>query len=479
MTNSTTPAKVTVVGTGYWGKNLVRNFYNLGALHSVCDLNRNAVNYFTGEYPGTIGLDSYADVLANEDVQGIVLATPAPTHAPLAREALLAGKDVYVEKPLCLDEKDGEELNRLAKENQRILMVGHLLWYHSGILRLKELIDTGELGRIRYIYSNRLNIGKLRREENVLWSFAPHDISVILGLTNEMPVSIQAQGGNFLHQKIADTTVTMLNFASGIQAHIFVSWLHPFKEQKLVVVCDKKMAVFDDTAPWPEKLTLFYRFLEHARGCTDAIYILGDLFEIWLGDDDDSEPHPEVVAALADLTSAAVALYVMRGNRDFLLGDDFARKTGATMLPDYHVLDLFGMPTVLTHGDLLCTKDVKYQAFRKYVQDPRHQADFLSRDLPERRRLAAEMRSGTKASMLEKDDFIMDVDDDTVVEAIRAFSVQRLIHGHTHRPGLHTFEVDGVPCSRVVLGDWYEQDSLVVSKPSGITQHRVGEFLAG
>lgn len=262
MIKSTSSPQITVVGTGYWGKNLVRNFYNLGALHSVCDVNRNAVNYFTKEYPGTIGLVSYADALANKDIQGIVLATPAPTHAPLAREALLAGKDVYVEKPLCLDEKDGAELNQLAKENQRILMVGHLLWYHSGILRLKELIDTGELGRIRYIYSNRLNIGKLRREENVLWSFAPHDISVILGLTNEMPISIQAQGGNFLHQKIADTTVTMLNFASGIQAHIFVSWLHPFKEQKLVVVCDKKMAVFDDTAPWPEKLKVYPHTVE-------------------------------------------------------------------------------------------------------------------------------------------------------------------------------------------------------------------------
>jgi UDP-2-acetamido-3-amino-2,3-dideoxy-glucuronate N-acetyltransferase len=253
---------ICVVGTGYWGKNLVRNFYNLDALYSVCDVNRNAVNYFTGEYPGTVGMASYAEVLADESIQGVVLSTPAPTHAPLAREALLAGKDVYVEKPLCLDEKDGAELNQLAHERKRILMVGHLLWYHAAVLRLKELIDRGELGRIRYIYSNRLNIGKLRREENVLWSFAPHDISVILGLTGEMPVSIQAQGGNFLHQKIADTTVTLLHFASGIQAHIFVSWLHPFKEQKLVVVGDKKMAVFNDTAPWTEKLTLYPHTVE-------------------------------------------------------------------------------------------------------------------------------------------------------------------------------------------------------------------------
>jgi UDP-2-acetamido-3-amino-2,3-dideoxy-glucuronate N-acetyltransferase len=262
VTNTQQNPRVTVVGTGYWGKNLVRNFYSLGVLHSVCDVNQNAVNYFTKEYPGTIGMTSYAEALASDNVQGIVLATPAATHASMAREALLAGKDVYVEKPLCLDERDGAELNQIARERQQILMVGHLLWYHPGVLKLKELIDNGDLGRIRYIYSNRLNIGKLRREENVLWSFAPHDISVILGLINEMPISIQAQGGNFLHQRIADTTVTLLNFASGIQAHIFVSWLHPFKEQKLVVVGDTEMAVFDDTAPWPHKLTLYPHTVE-------------------------------------------------------------------------------------------------------------------------------------------------------------------------------------------------------------------------
>jgi len=145
----------------------------------------------------------------------------------------------------------------LAGEHNRILMVGHILWYHPVVLKLKELVSQGELGRIRYIYSNRLNLGLLRREENVLWSFAPHDISVVLGLTGEMPESVLAQGGNFLHQQIADTTVSLLNFASGIRAHIFVSWLHPFKEQKLVVVGERQMAVFDDTAPWEEKLQLY------------------------------------------------------------------------------------------------------------------------------------------------------------------------------------------------------------------------------
>jgi len=252
-----TVKNIAVIGTGYWGKNLVRNFYNLGALRTICDSDPDAVNKFLKMYDGLQGTTSFADVLADPAIQGVAISTPAATHATLAREALLAGKDVYVEKPLCLSEDEGIELNKIAREQGRILMVGHLLWYHPVVLKLKELIDNGELGRIQYIYSNRLNLGKLRREENVLWSFAPHDVSVILGLTGEMPESVRAQGGNFLHSRIADTTMTILNFASGIRAHVFVSWLHPFKEQKLVVVGEKQMAVFDDTAPWEEKLLLF------------------------------------------------------------------------------------------------------------------------------------------------------------------------------------------------------------------------------
>lgn len=255
---------IAVIGAGYWGKNLVRNFHQLGALRMVCDTRPEAVSSFMAQYPGTIGAQSFSEVLADSEVRGLALATPAVSHALLARETLLAGKDVYVEKPLCLSEEEGAELIALAEQQSRILMVGHLLWYHPAVLKLKELIDTGGLGRIQYIYSNRLNLGKLRREENVLWSFAPHDISVILGLLGEMPESIQAQGGNYLHRKIADTTVSLLNFASGVRAHIFVSWLHPFKEQKLVVVGDKKMAVFDDTAPWPDKLLLYPHSVEWA-----------------------------------------------------------------------------------------------------------------------------------------------------------------------------------------------------------------------
>jgi hypothetical protein len=174
----------------------------------------------------------------------------------MVRDALLAGKDVFVEKPLCLSVKTGEELVALAKDRGRILMVGHLLWYHPAVLKLRDLIRQGELGRIRYIYSNRLNLGKIRREENILWSFAPHDISVILGLLDELPNVVQAQGGNYLHQQIADVTVSLLSFPSGVKAHVFVSWLHPYKEQKLVVVGEKKMAMFDDMEK-KDKLLLY------------------------------------------------------------------------------------------------------------------------------------------------------------------------------------------------------------------------------
>lgn len=248
--------QVAVVGSGYWGKNLVRNFANLSALSAVCDSHTETLRLLGEQYPQCRTLTSYAEVLRDESIEAVAIATPAETHGQMVREALLAGKDVFVEKPLCLSAEQGQSLVALAKERGRILMVGHLLWYHPAVLKLKELIESGELGRIQYIYSNRLNLGKIRREENILWSFAPHDISVILGLLGETPHSVAAQGGNYLHEQIADITVTLLSFPSGVKAHIFVSWLHPFKEQKLIVVGDRKMAVFDDMEK-KDKLLLY------------------------------------------------------------------------------------------------------------------------------------------------------------------------------------------------------------------------------
>lgn len=268
--------KVAVIGAGYWGKNLVRNFHALGALGMIVDSSPSIQEKMAQDYPGIPLAAAYGDVLADPAIAGVALATPAETHGALIREALLAGKDVYVEKPLCLSENEGRELIQLAAAEKRILMVGHLLWYHPVLLKLADLVRQGELGRIRYIYSNRLNMGKLRREENVLWSFAPHDVSVIIGLLGEMPESVQAQGGNYLHHSIADVTVSLLTFASGVKAHIFVSWLHPFKEQKLVVVGDKKMAVFDDTAPWTAKLTLFPHQVEWRNSMPMAVKAEGE-----------------------------------------------------------------------------------------------------------------------------------------------------------------------------------------------------------
>jgi UDP-2-acetamido-3-amino-2,3-dideoxy-glucuronate N-acetyltransferase len=247
---------VAVIGSGYWGKNLVRNFANLGALSAICDSHAETLRALGEQYPQSRTVTSYPEVLRDDAIQAVAIATPAETHGIMVREALLAGKDVFVEKPLCLSVDQGRTLVDLARQRGRILMVGHLLWYHPAILKLKELIDTGELGRIQYIYSNRLNLGKIRREENILWSFAPHDISVILGILGETPNAVTAQGGNYLHEQIADTTVTLLSFPSGVKAHIFVSWLHPFKEQKLIVVGDRRMAVFDDVEK-KDKLLLY------------------------------------------------------------------------------------------------------------------------------------------------------------------------------------------------------------------------------
>lgn len=261
MKQQNTIPRIAVVGSGYWGKNLVRNFYDLKALEAVCETDADTLNAIKTQYPGCRTIDTYEQVLKDTAIEAVAIATPAESHAELVKLALSAGKDVYVEKPLCLSVSTGEALVTLAREKGRILMVGHLLWYHPAILKLKEIIESGELGRIQYIYSNRLNLGKIRREENILWSFAPHDISVILGLVGEMPDAVTAQGGNYLHQQIADVTTSLLSFPSGVRAHIFVSWLHPFKEQKLVIVGDRNMAVFDDLAE-TNKLMLYPHSIE-------------------------------------------------------------------------------------------------------------------------------------------------------------------------------------------------------------------------
>ena len=256
MANKTKP-NIAVIGAGYWGKNLIRNFSEFNALAAISDKSSSSLEAMRKLYPSCDFYTSLKEVIHQKNIEAIVIATPAETHFLLAREALLSGKHVFVEKPMTLTEKDAEELIALAAKHSLILMVGHLLQYHPAFVKIKQMASAGELGRINYIYSHRLNLGKIRREENILWSFAPHDISMILALAGEEPESIQATGGYYLHKKIADVTTTHLEFSSGLKAHVFVSWLHPFKDQKLVVVGDRKMAVFDDTLPWEEKLLIY------------------------------------------------------------------------------------------------------------------------------------------------------------------------------------------------------------------------------
>jgi len=253
-----------VIGAGYWGKNLVRNLHQLGALRAVCDSDPSTLAAAARNHPGITVTASLDEVLADAAVGSVAVASPAATHHDVVKRALSAGKDVFVEKPLALTVREGEELVALARRNGRILMVGHLLQYHPAVLKLKEMVAAGDLGRIQYIYSNRLNIGKLRTEENILWSFAPHDISVLLFLLGEEPRAVSCTGGAYLNRDVFDTTLTALEFRDGVRGHIFVSWLHPFKEQKLVVIGSKAMAVFDDVST--EKLFLYPHSIEWRDG---------------------------------------------------------------------------------------------------------------------------------------------------------------------------------------------------------------------
>jgi predicted dehydrogenase len=237
---------VAVLGCGYWGKNLVRNFKQLGALAAVVDPSE-AGQATARELAPNVAIHATPDaVFADKSITGIVVATPAETHAQVCEAALNAGKDVLCEKPLALRYEAAKRVAELADAQRRILMVGHILEYHPAILKLRELIAAGDLGRVRYIYSNRLNLGKVRREENILWSFAPHDIAVILRLVGALPFQVMSAGGAYVQPNIADVTVTQMLFDNGVAAHVFVSWLNPFKEQKLVVVGSKLMASFDD-----------------------------------------------------------------------------------------------------------------------------------------------------------------------------------------------------------------------------------------
>ncbi|MDR2339428.1 MAG: Gfo/Idh/MocA family oxidoreductase [Deltaproteobacteria bacterium] len=257
MNQDKTTPRVAVLGTGYWGKNLVRNFYDLGCLSMVADSNPQTLASILEKYPGIKGVSSLEEILREPGITAVVMATPAPDHARGAIQILNAGLDVMVEKPMALSMEDGRAMVSLARSQGRILMVDHLLNRHPAITHLKKMIREGEFGRICHIWSRRLNLGRLKAEENALWSLAPHDISLIMNLLGTTPLSVKASGGSYLTEGIVDMAEADLTFPAGITAHISVSWLNPFKEMRLAVVGLEKMAVFDDLAPWSDKLIIY------------------------------------------------------------------------------------------------------------------------------------------------------------------------------------------------------------------------------
>jgi UDP-2-acetamido-3-amino-2,3-dideoxy-glucuronate N-acetyltransferase len=259
-------ARVAVIGTGAWGVNHVRAFHELGVLRTICDADEIRLGALADRYPTVRTTPKLGDVLSDPDIAAVVIAAPAVTHATLVRDALAAGKDVLVEKPMALTVDDAEDLVARAAAQDRVLAVGHVLEYHPAVVRLREMVAAGDVGRVRYLYSNRLNFGRIRTEENVLWSFAPHDIAIMLRLLDAPPVEVSCSGGSYLNPGVADTTLTSMTFANDVRAHIYVSWLHPFKEQRFVVIGDKAMVVFDDTASPPDKLVVYEHAVEWADG---------------------------------------------------------------------------------------------------------------------------------------------------------------------------------------------------------------------
>ncbi len=275
------PVGIAVVGTGDWGANLIRNFANLpGArLVALCDLDAARLARSVAQYPQARAVPNPAEIAAAPDVQAVVIAASAVAHYPLAKAMLEAGKDVYVEKPLTLEVAHAEELVALAKAKQRVLMVGHLLIYHPGVRYLKDMVTRGDLGEVFYLYSQRVNLGKVRKDENALWSFAPHDLSVILHMLDAEPIDVAARGSAFLQPKVEDVVFVDMRFPHGRQAHVHVSWLDPHKLRKFTIVGSQKMAVFDDMDA-SEKIRIYDKGVDRAG----QVVSYGDALTVRSGD---------------------------------------------------------------------------------------------------------------------------------------------------------------------------------------------------
>lgn len=255
---------VAVIGCGHWGKNHVRNFAQLGALRAVVDPNSELAESMAAEF-GAAAM-SFESAIADPSVDAVVIAAPAELHASLALQAIAAGKHVFVEKPIALTMEDGTAMRDAAARAGKVLMVGHLLQYHPAFIALRDFVRDGQLGKLRYAYSHRCSLGKFRLEENVLWSFAPHDVSMLLALFGEAPSGVTGSGGAFVTEGIEDEYRVDMSFPSGGRAHVFSSWLHPFKEHRLTVIGEKGMAVFEDSAGGADKLRLYRHVINTGAG---------------------------------------------------------------------------------------------------------------------------------------------------------------------------------------------------------------------
>jgi predicted dehydrogenase len=270
-----------VIGYGYWGPNLVRNFAALPEVRikTVCDIDPAALDRLRENHPGTeIATDS-DEVFQDEEIDAVVIALPAELHGEFAKQAIVSGKHVFVEKPLAMSSAEAEELAGLVSETGQILLVGHLLVYHPAVEHLKKLIDLGELGQIYYLYSQRVNLGIVRTRENALWSLGPHDISVLLYLLDESPCSVSAIGASYVQEGIEDTVFVHLKFSERKMAHLHVSWLDPHRLRRITVVGRKKMAVFDDIEPM-EKIKIFDRGIDNPMPYTSY----GEALAVRFGD---------------------------------------------------------------------------------------------------------------------------------------------------------------------------------------------------
>lgn len=308
------PVKVAQIGCGYWGKNLVRNFAEIGALAAVSDGNEETAGKMAQDY--AVPALSWSEILANGEIDAVGLATPAPSHAAMALEAIAAGKHVFVEKPLALNPADAERVVRAAKEAGRTLMVGHLLQYHPIFVRAKQLVGEGAVGKVNYVYSNRMSLGKFRTEENVLWSFAPHDLSMLLAVVDEEPALVTAQGAAFVTSGIADWVTLQLAFPSGTRGHIQVSWASPYKEQRFVVIGSEGMLVFDDSeAEWTRKLAYYRHRIDLSGPVPVPVKADPDFIEVERGEPLKSECRhfvESIQSGKAPISDGAEGLRVLR-----------------------------------------------------------------------------------------------------------------------------------------------------------------------